>query len=195
MPKYVIDEDTLIGLGDAIRSVTGEAKNYTPNEMIEEVKNILNATTFILVDDAGNEYPAAYLDSAVRVTAGPNDIRKGTTAITTDGLIIGEKEIPSYRAIEGCVKIKPGSAMNIPLFSDMCEYTVLQAIICAYNTRIDDSVAAKRVVIDSNVYEVNSIESLSVVSVDSDKQTIVLGVTNDSTENEVIHYMIIKEDE
>lgn len=194
MAKYIIDSETLDGLGDAIRSVTGTTRKFTPDEMIEEVKDILNATTFVLVDKDGNEYPAVYVDSDVLITATPNDIRKGITAITSEGVVTGEKEIPNYRAVEGCVRIKTGRSMSIPLFSDMCEYTTFQAIICELNTEIDDSVSAEKVVIEDNVYNTNSTTAISEVLVDGIIQTINLGISNDGDKDAVIRYMIIKED-
>lgn len=195
MAKYIIDSETLDGLGDAIRSVTGTTRKFTPDEMIEEVKDILNATTFVLVDKDGNEYPAVYVDSDVLITATPNDIRKGITAITSEGVVTGEKEIPNYRAVEGSARIKPGESMEIQLYSDMCQYTVLQAIVCGYNTSMRDSVSAEKVIINGAVYAVGSTETLSIVSIDPTAQTINLGLTNEATENVVIRYMIIKEDE
>lgn len=194
MEKYVIDGATLEGLGDSIRSVTGSTKKFTPDEMIEEVKNILDATTFILVDTDGNEYPAVYVDSDTVCTATANDIRKGSVAITPEGVIEGTKEIPNYRAEEGITFIDPKSTLDIAVFSDMCEYTVLQAIICAYNTTVDDSVSAEKVVIDDAVYNVNSTTVLTKVSIDPEAQTIKLGITNNDEKVLIIRYMIIKED-
>ena len=195
MSKYVIDSETLEGLGNAIRAVTGLTRRLTPEEMIAEVEEILNATTFILVDKDGNEYPAAYVDSDLVFTATPNDIRKGYTAITAEGPVVGEKEIPNYRAQEGSVIVRIGKNLDIRLYSDMCEYTTLQAIICNLADPIENSVSAQKVVLDNNVYNVNSTNSLSVVTVKSDTQTIKLGLINDTDENVTIRYMIIKEDE
>ncbi len=194
MEKYVIDGATLEGLGDSIRSVTGSTKKFTPDEMIEEVKNILDATTFILVDTDGNEYPAVYVDSDTVCTATANDIRKGSVAITPEGVIEGTKEIPNYRAEEGITFVDPKSTLDIAVFSDMCEYTVLQAIICAYNTTVDDSVSAEKVVINDAVYNVNSTTVLTKVSIDPEAQTIKLGITNNDEKVLIIRYMIIKED-
>lgn len=194
MAKYVIDGSTLEGLGESIRFITGSAKKFTPDEMIEEVRNILDATTFILVDTDGNEYPAVYVDSDTVCTATANDIRKGAVAVTPEGVIEGTKEIPNYRAVEGYASIKAGRDMNISLFSDMCQYTTLQAIVCHYNTSTHDSVSAEKVVIEGSVYDVGSTVQLSVVEVDPDLQTIKLGVVNDSTDKRLIRYMIIKED-
>lgn len=195
MEKYVIDGATLEGLGDSIRSVTGSTKKFTPDEMIEEVKNILDATTFILVDTDGNEYPAVYVDSDTVCTATANDIRKGSVAITPEGVIEGTKEIPNYRAAEGCEFIDAAQSMNIFLYSDMCQYTVLQAIVCRYGTNMKDSVSSEKVVMDGLVYNVGSTEVLSTVTVDSDTQTIKLGMNNDNESPVIVRYMIIKEDE
>lgn len=195
MPEYYsITKDTLDGLGDSIRSVTGSSKKFTPAEMIDEVKSILDAATFVLVDKDGNEYPAVYVDSDVVFTATANDIRKGYTAVTAEGVIEGTKEIPNYRAEEGCATIKPDKSMVIPLFSDMCHYTTLQAVICELNGTPDNSVSANRVVIKDKVYNVNSSEPLATVVVDSATQSINLGLTNDQPRSMVIRFMIIKED-
>ena len=194
MAKYIIDSETLDGLADAIRSVTGTTRKFTPQEMIDEVKDILNATTFVLVDKDGNEYPAVYVDSDVLITATPNDIRKGTTAITSEGVVVGEKEIPNYRAVEGVVSARPGNKLSINLYSDMCEYTTIQIMICDFNTNTEDSVAVRKVAINGNVYNVESTEILSTLTVDSTLQSIKLGLTNDTDKNAVIRYMIIKED-
>lgn len=194
MAKYIIDSETLDGLADAIRSVTGTTRKFTPQEMIEEVKDILNATTFVLVDKDGNEYPAVYVDSDTIVTATPNDIRKGTTAITSEGLVVGEKEIPTYRAVEGVVSTRPGNKLSINLYSDMCEYTTIQIMVCDFNTSTDDSVAVRKVAINDSVYNVESTEILSTLTVDSTLQSIQLGLINDTDKNAVIRYMIIKED-
>lgn len=194
MAKYIIDGETLEGLGDSIRSVTGSVKRFTPEEMINEVKNIMDAATFILVDADGNEYPAVYLDSEVRFTATANDIRKGYTAITAAGVTEGTKEIPNYRAMEGTRVVKTGKQLDIPLYSDMCEYTHLQSIVCAYNTNADDSVSAEKVVIDDHVYDVGSTLSLAIVNVDLEAQTINLGISNEGEISLVVRYTIIKED-
>lgn len=195
MEKYVIAGATLEGLGDSIRSVTGSTKKFTPDEMIEEVKNILDATTFILVDTDGNEYPAVYVDSDTVCTATANDIRKGLVAITPEGIIEGTKEIPTYRAVEGYEVVDAEQSMNIFLYSDMCQYTVLQAIVCRYCTSMKNSVSSEKVVIDGSVYNVGSTEVLSTVTVDIDTQTIKLGINNDSESPVIVRYMIIKEDE
>jgi hypothetical protein len=89
MPKYIIDKETLSGIGNAIRDVNGETKLYKPSEMIEAVSNIMDSATYILTDAAGNEYFAVYTDSEVVLTATASDIRQGKVAVTDSGLTTG----------------------------------------------------------------------------------------------------------
>lgn len=193
MAKYIIDSSTLEGLGDAIRSVTGTTKTYTPEEMIEEVKDILNSTTFILVDADGNEYMASYLDSDTVVTATANDIRKGTTAITSDGLIEGEKEIPAYHTREGAKLIAAGDECKLSGMPDY-NFTKLQALFCAYNSSMSESVATNKVSINRSVYSVSSTEVLATVTIDAENEAIVFGIVNDSDSPIVIRYFTYREE-
>lgn len=195
MAKYIIEGETLQGLANALRKVTGETRTYTPTEMVDAVSTVLEKGVYILVDENGVELPAVFVDNETRFTATANDIRIGTTAVTEAGVTEGTKEIPNYRAEEGIEVVPPDTQLDISKFSDMCEYTVFQAIVCEYNTSIANSVLSKKVVIDDTVYNVGSTTVLAKVTVDSETQTIKLGVTNDSDKNLLIRYMIIKEDE
>lgn len=177
--------------------------NWFYKMFIEEAKPALNrhdggfgsaGQTCILVDEDGNELAGVLLDEEVDLTATSNDIRLGTTAITDAGITEGNKEIPNYQAEEGAQLIKNGGKLDIPLYSEMCEYTYLQVIVCAYNTIIYDSVSAEKVVIDDAVYATGSTNVLAVVSVDTNSQTIKLGLSNDSGSSMVVRYAIIKED-
>ena len=193
MARYSIDGATLDGLADAIRSVTGATVKYTPTEMIEEVRNILNAATFVLVDADGNEYTAAYLDSDYICTAKEDDIRIGTTAITANGFVTGTKEIPNYIAEKGHVIVPPGQPVNIPVSASMCDYTLLQALICDYNTSVNDSVVTDKIVINNTVYSARSNIALSNVDVDVEQHLIKLGLTNDKETPIVVRYVLIKD--
>ena len=78
--------------------------------------------------------------------------------------------------------------------SDLYDYTKLQCIICPFNTSISDSVAADRVVIDGNLYEVNSSTVLSEVTKDATEKAIKLGITNDSSSSYIIRLFTYKEE-
>lgn len=194
MGKYVIDGEILKGLADALRKVTGETRSYTPSEMIDAVTNIMETGTYILVDENGTEVPAVFVDNETVFTATANDIRIGTTAVTEAGVTVGEKEIPTYRATEGHVMIEPGQYIEIRMFSDMCQYTTMQGVLCAYNTTVDDSLSVEKVAMNDAVYAVRSTAVLANVDVDVNTQTIKLGMTNDDTYPLIVRFMIIKED-
>lgn len=192
--KYLIDESTLQGLADALRSVTGETKKYTPVEMIEEVSTILEKGIYLLTDENGTEIPAVFVENEVVFTATANDIRLGTIAATEEGVTTGTKEIPCYITTEGCTAVPAGSSFDIPLNSSKCEYTKLQALICKFNSSYEDSVETDRVSIDGNVYSVNSADIIASVTVDTDTKVIKLGITNDSSVPYIIRYFTYKEE-
>lgn len=85
--------DKLKGIADAIREKTGSTELMTIDEMIEKIEtmdaNGDNTTTYILVDENGNEVAGVLLDEEVELTATPNDIRDGVTAISDQGIITG----------------------------------------------------------------------------------------------------------
>lgn len=174
-------------------------------EKVDEIKAQIGAyieregyelapATYILVDEDGNEVPAALVDEEVDLTATPNDIRLGTTAVTAEGVISGEKEIPAYHTEQGRYVVKPGRMLAIPLFSDQCQYTGLNVIVCAYTGTIDDSVASEMVVINDKLYPVGSVEAISEVTVDTDNQSIKLGIVNTGETPLLIRYMTYKEE-
>lgn len=149
--------------------------------------------TIILVDEEGTEVAAYLTEEEVDLTATANDIRLGATAVTDDGVVEGSKEIPSYITEEGSVMIPAGSTLTISMYSDMCEFTKLQALVCAFNKTISDSVATEKVSINGKVYEVNSTTILADVVVDSTNQSIILGLANSNTTPVIIRYFTYKE--
>lgn len=180
--------------------------SYFEDLFIEEAKKALeyhsgrggsmievSPNTIVLVDEEGTEVTAVLTDKEVDLNATANDIRLGTTAVTDDGVTVGTKDIPAYYTIEGYEYIPAGSDMVINLFSDSCEYTKLQVIICTYNTSFDDSVSATKVCINDKMYNVNSTSELTSVVVDSVNQAIDLSLTNDSGKPVLIRFFTYKE--
>lgn len=195
MAKYVIDGSTLQNLANAIRKVNGETKSYTPTEMIEAVTNIMDSATYILVDEAGNEIPAVYVDSEMVFTATANDIRIGTTAVNNDGVVEGEKEIPAYHTTEGVVAVPAGKTFEFAIKKgDRYDYTKLQAIICRFDQSLANSVSAEKVAINDNVYATGSAVSLSTISIDHTNKKINFGITNTGSTPCVIRYFTYKEE-
>lgn len=184
----------LTSIADSIRERTGETDKLTLDEMSEEIVYMAvgdDGETYILVDEYGNEVPAVLTEEEVDLTATANDIREGAIAVTDDGVIEGTKEIPTYNTAEGYRIVTDGSPFFIP--HGYYDYTKLQVIICAFNTSLADSVAAKKVVIYDTVYDVNSTDQLASVTKDSENGWIDLGITNDSGEIYILRYFMYKE--
>lgn len=147
--------------------------------------------TFILVDEDGHEIPAVFVDEEIEVTATVNDIRLGTTAVTGEGVVVGEKEIPAYYVSEGHRSITTGRPFIIPAV--YYDYTKLQAVVCRYGGNIANSLYTEKVVIEDYVYKTESTDSISKVVKDHDRGCVDLGISNDSNQRYVIRYFMYRE--
>lgn len=192
--------EKLKAIGDAIRVRTGDTEPLTLDEMVEAIKSMDviddGTNTYILVDENGNEVPAVLVDEPVMLTANATtDIRKGMTAVTDEGVVTGEKEIPAYYVTEGSRLIPAGSSFYVTIRNGRYAYTKLQALFCKFGSGMSTSVCTDRVAIGSSVYPVNSTDVLASVTVNPDTEAIVFGVTNDSGAPYVIRYFTYKEEQ
>ena len=112
-------------------------------------------------------------------------------AATCDCVTLGTKIIPSYHTSEGIKAVPVGSSFSLKIFN--YDYTKLQALICVYNTSLSDSVATDKVCINENVYEVNKIDVLSIISKNHNNGTIEFGIKNTSDKPYLIRYFTYKE--
>ena len=160
------------------------------------VGGALNAKTYQLECNGGTaEIMAVVVDEETIFDADVNDVRAGKVFATNNGVKVGTKNIPAYNTCAGYRIIAPNEEFKIVLSaSDLYDYTNLQCIICPFNTSISDSVAADRVVIDGNLYEVNSSTVLSEVTKDATEKAIKLGITNDSSSSSIIRLFTYKEE-
>lgn len=185
----------LSSIANAIRERTGGTDKLSLDEMTEEIEYMPsgdNDNTYILVDEDGDEFPAVLTEEEVDLTATPNDIRLGAVAVTDDGVITGEKEIPVYICREGYRVITNESKFTVP--TDGYDYTKLQAIFCLFNTDMMDSVAAEKVAINDCVYSVQSVEPESTIVKDSENTRIDFGITNTSGKRYLLRYFTFKEE-
>lgn len=173
-------ESTLKGNISSGESITGRISVGT---IIDD-----KTQTYILIDEDGNEIPAVLVDEEVALTATANDIRQGTTAITDDGVITGEKNIPSYHTTEGMRVVTAGKDFVIDNLGSECEFTKLQALFCS------NSVSTEKVCINNKVYNVNSTAAISEVTVDPDDHIIDFGIINNTKNPYVIRYFTYKEE-
>lgn len=151
--------------------------------------------TYILQTEDGREIPAVLTEEEVDITATANDIRLGKIAVTENGVIEGTKVIPTYHTTQGYQIIPAGSELKITSLNTLNrhDYTKLQTIICDFNTSLKDSVSASKVVIDDNVYAVNSTISISVVSKNDSNKHVEFGITNETDKPQILRYFTYKE--
>lgn len=182
-------------IADAIRERTGITGKMSLDEMAETISYMDvgsdDTQTYILVDENGVEYPAVLVDEEVTLTATTNDIRIGTTAVTEEGVVTGEKEIPAYHVSEGYKLITNGNPFV--LTNTHYDYSKLQAVFCKFNSSLNNSVYTEQVAINDSVYNVLSIDELAVVTKDTENARIDFGFTNDSGTNYIIRYFMYRE--
>lgn len=187
--------DKIKAIADAIRERTGITAKMSLDEMAETISYMDvgsdDTQTYILVDENGIEYPAVMVDNPVVLTATRNDVRIGTTAVTEEGVITGEKVIPPYYATEGTKVVTNNSPFVISIRD--YDYTKLQVILCPYDKNMANSVSAEKVVINDSLYLVRSTTVETTVSVNEELKRIELGVVNTSGSPYIIRFFTMKE--
>lgn len=187
--------DKIKAIADAIRERTGITAKMSLDEMAETISYMDvgsdDTQTYILVDENGIEYPAVMVDNPVVLTATRNDVRIGTTAVTEEGVITGEKEIPPYYATDGTKVVTNNSPFVISIRD--YDYTKLQVILCPYDKNMANSVSAEKVVINDSLYPVRSTTVETIVSVNEELKRIELGVVNTSGSPYIIRFFTMKE--
>lgn len=150
--------------------------------------------SYVLETEDGAQLIGVLVGEETVFDAIDDDVREGKIYASEMGISTGTKVIPGYLANEGAKKIRSGRkfAITLGLF-DQYDYTLLQCIICRYNTNLTDSVAAEKVVLNDAVYNVLSIDPISSVVKDHESLTIDLGITNDTDETLVLKYFTYKE--
>lgn len=190
-------KNKLTEIADNIRDKSGETEKMTIDEMNQNIawleSEVDETETYILVDADGNEIAAVATEEIVEITATPNDVREGKTVVTGEGIEVGTKEIPSYNTTEGFKLIPAGEDFVIPLTEGKHDYTKLQAVLCPFNTSLTDSVASEKVVINDNVYPVQSMVPESSVTVVNNPNVIDLGIINTAAIPWLIRYFTYKE--
>ena len=152
--------------------------------------------TYIITDSDGNELAGVYVESETIFTATDNDVREGMVYASDAGVSTGTKDIPGCHTFEGYRVVTNGSVLSIPNLApeiDSYDYTKLQALVCVFNTNINNSVSTEKVAINENVYNVQSVDAISNVIKDHEEKKINLGITNESGGVWVLRYFMYKE--
>lgn len=191
--KRVVGKITEVA--DSIRDKTGLSEKMTFEQMAQEVAWLEGETddtaTYILVDENGNEIAAVATDEIVEIDGEANDVREGVTVVTSEGITVGTKEIPSYHTSEGYRIVTVGSAFWIP--HERYAYTKFQAVICDFNSSLVKSVSAIKVALEDRVYDVQSTTPISSVFKDDTNARVDFGIINDTGNICIIRYIMYKE--
>lgn len=147
--------------------------------------------TLILQDEDGNEITGVVVGQETIFTATDNDVRENMVYAGDAGVSTGTKVIPSYHSREGHRVITNGSDFILPNVD--YDYTKLQAIICLWNTTLQDSTYADKVVINDNVYNTQSTVVIAEVMKDDNNAWVDFGITNTSGSPCLIRYFMYKE--
>lgn len=150
-------------------------------------------TVYVIVTEDGKKYAQLNSQEIVELTATANDIRLGTTAVTEDGVITGEKDIPSYHTKQSARFVRANSPFVLPFFDQQYDYTELQAMTAPFNESTSKSVAVDRVVIENSVYLPGTTEPISTVTKDDANKSINFGIMNGDTPS-VIRYFTYREE-
>lgn len=166
----------------------GVVGDYYYKRCFEEAK-----TVYMIVTEDGEEFAQLTTQEEVELTATANDIRLGTTAVTENGVITGEKDIPSYHTVQGVSFIGANTAFLMKFYDNKYDYTKLQAMTAPFNESLTKSVAVDRVVIEDSVYLPGSTEPISTVTKDDENKSINFGIMNGDSPS-VIRYFTYREE-
>ena len=193
---YLLDRvvNSKKNLADSLADKGEDASNNEPLDDLVKKAGDYIPKSYLFVDENGNEVAGILVSQETVFDATVNDVREGKTFGAETGVATGEKVIPGCHSHEGTKRIRPGQKFEVSLVDEnQYDYTLLQCVICAFNTNLVDSVAAEKVVINDTVYDVLSTIPLYAVTKNHETHSINLGFTNDTDEPLVLRYFTYKE--
>ena len=162
--------------------------------MIGSTGGILGKTVEIISDDGVDLMGVVVDQEQILDAVASKDIREGKTAVTNEGLVIGSKRIPAYDTTQSTFLVRPGQNFSIPLSGyDKYDYTKFQCMIAKYDSNPLLRMSIDRIVMNDNVYAVNSSEIVSNVTKNSNTKSIDLNITNNTEDIYIIYYFTYKE--
>ena len=155
---------------------------------------IVGKTVEIISDD-WTVLMGVVVDQEQILDAKPSDVRIGKKVVSDSGVIEGTNTI-TYRTRKMSYLIFPGEDFSIPIEDhDLYNYTKAQCIIAKFNTTILQSVEVNMIVLENNVYNVNSTQVLSSITKNTNTKSIDLNITNNTDDTYVVHLFAYKEEE
>lgn len=159
------------------------------------VGGALNAKTFMLEVNGGKtEIAATVVGEQTVFDATENDVRKGMTFASSNGVKIGTKNIPAYETRMSSCVIKPNESCSIPLSDeDRYAYTKFQCIIVVYSSDYSNNVTTKYISMNDGLFSVETSSKVSNITKNSKTKSIDLNMTNNSSDDYEIIYFTYKE--
>lgn len=195
MPTIAENLQTLINIKADIKAALESQSKEPTNAMgtyaglIDGLENPDQVEYCVTVDGENKAYAQLYGEQKVELTATANDVRIGTSVISSEGYMEGEKEIPAYYSSYGKKSISAGGVAVIPY---QAGYKNLMVSIAPYNSSVSASTAIKYVSVENSMYAVDSTTKLSDISVDTENEQINLGITVDVMS--ILRYIVVREE-
>lgn len=159
------------------------------------VGGALNAKTFMLEVNGGKtEIAATVVGEETVFDATENDVRKGMTFASSNGVKIGQKNIPAYETRMSYFIVKPNESCSIPLSDeDRYAYTKFQCIIVVHSSDYSSNVTTKYISMNDGLFSVETSSKVSNITKNSKTKSIDLNMTNNSSDVYEIIYFTYKE--
>lgn len=150
--------------------------------------------SYILETEDGAQLVGVLVGEETVFTATDNDVRKNLVYAGDKGVSTGTKVIPAYHTHQGVKIVTVGSEFNVSLPNlDTYDYTKFQALICDFNSNLNNSVATSKVAIDNKVYEVLSVDSISNITKNNTNKTVDFGIVNETDSPQILRFFTYKE--
>lgn len=159
------------------------------------VGGALNAKTFMLQVNGGEtEIAATVVGEETVFDATENDVRKGKTFASSNGVKIGQKNIPAYETRMGYFIVEPNESCSIPLSDeDRYDYTKFQCIVVVHSSDYSSNVTTKYISMNDGLFSVETSSKVSNITKNSKTKSIDLNMTNNSSDVYEIIYITYKE--
>lgn len=183
--KIIIDKKDLMRIADTVRLKQGHENLLSLFDIFASLEDNL----YLIVDEAGNELYGTFVNQQTLTNATANDIRIGKTAVTESGIVTGENTI-TYRTSEGSEIVLPGHEFKLSSLADYNQYnyTKLQCIIAKYASKASDRMAAEKIILNNNMYNVGSSVAVSTITKNLETKTINCNITNDTSDIYIIYF-------
>ena len=188
---------TLIEQKAAIKAAL-DNKGKEPTDALATYAGLINELeneeqiSYVLTNADGSQraYAVKNAEEAISLTATENDIRINTTAITDTGYTEGAKEIPAYFSTYGKMfaQANKEAVINVPEY----DYKNIMVSIGTYNNSVSESTKVTYVSIDNAMYEANTTNKVSDITIDTTNKQVKLGITPSVLS--VIRYFIVREE-